>query len=71
MDFYDILLKRKTGKPCKNFYDDIFASDGGGGKPALVPWSTGTDEEIVVNDDLSSGAVNVDKKFGIAPAFCL
>lgn len=48
MDFYDILLKRKTGKPCKNFYDDIFAGDGGGGgKPALVPWSTGTDEEIV------------------------
>jgi hypothetical protein len=48
MDFYDILLKRKTGKPCKNFYDDIFAGDGGGGgKPALVPWSTGTDDEIV------------------------
>lgn len=48
MDFYDILLKCKTGVPCNNFYDGIFAGDsGGGGKPALVPWSTGTDEEIV------------------------
>ena len=49
MDFYDVLLRRKTGKPCKNMFDSIFAGSGcgGGGKPALVPWATGTDDQIV------------------------
>lgn len=49
MDFYDVLLRRKTGKPCKNMFDSVFAGSGGGGggKPALVPWATGTDDQIV------------------------
>ncbi len=49
MDFYDVLLRRKTGKPCKNMFDSVFAGSGGGGggKPALVPWATGTDDKIV------------------------
>lgn len=50
MDFYDVLLSRKTGKPCKNMFDSVFAGSGGGGgggKPALVPWATGTDDQIV------------------------
>jgi hypothetical protein len=48
MDFYDVLLRQKTGKPCKNMFDSVFAGSGsGGGKPALVPWATGTDDQIV------------------------
>lgn len=63
MDFYDILLKQKTGKPCKNFYDDLFAGDGGGGsKPSLVPWATGTDDEIVAMvNGYYSGALSIDE----------